>query len=150
VLASTICRGVIDTWVIEGSKGRRGNIYNKPGELVDKPHDGLVDRIFYRDTSDDTLEPGDRVLVTLRTDFILDKCCRPVDGENVGGRVPVLPEYAERFGVQPHRYEECCRPAVGYGRWTSGNGTPGGTFESWFYIRERDREPDRHEKGRRP
>ena len=130
--------------MIEAGTGRAANIYNKPGHLVDKPDDGLVDRIFYRDTTDETLEPGDRVLVMLRADFILDECCRPVDGENTGGRVPLLPEYAERFGLYPLRHpHECCVPPKGYGAWTSGNGTPGGTFESWFYIREREREPRR-------
>ena len=143
VLASTIHRGVMDTWVIEGSRGRRGNIYNKPGELVEQPKHGLVDRIFYRDTSDDTLEPGDRVLVILRSDFILDQCCRSVDGENTGGRVPLLKEYAERYHITPPHYEECCIPPKGYGPWTSGNGRPGGTFESWFFIREREWEPRR-------
>jgi hypothetical protein len=144
VLASTIHRGVLDTWVIEGGRGRAGNIYNKPGQLVDKPDDGLVDRIFYRDTTDETLEPGDRVLLTLRTDFILDECCRSVDGENTGGRVPLLPEYAEKFGLRPPRHgHECPVPPKGYGPWTSGNGAAGGAFESWFYIRERDREQRR-------
>jgi hypothetical protein len=143
VLASTIHRGVMDTWVIEGKRGRSGRVYNKPGHLVDKPDDGLVDRIFYRDTTDETLEPGDRVLVILRTDFILDKCCRPVAGANTGGRVPLLGEYAERFGLHPHDHEECSVPPRGYGPWTSGNGTPGETFESWFFIREDEMEPSR-------
>jgi hypothetical protein len=156
VLASTIHRGVLDTWVIEGGRGRAGNIYNKTGELVDKPKDGLVDRIFFRDTTDETLEPGDRVLVMLRTDFILDQCCRPVDGENTGGRVPLLREYEERHRKHEsehheehdrehdhehdHEHRACCMPPKGYGPWTSGNGTPGGTFESWFFIREQERE----------
>ena len=142
VLASTIHRGVLDTWVIAGGRGQAGNIYNKSGEFVDKPKDGLVDRIFYRDTTDETLEPGDRVLVILRTGFILDKCCRAIDGENIGGKVPLLHEYAEKFGLREQpRHDECCLPPKGYGPWTSGNGTPGGTFESWFFIREQEREP---------
>ena len=141
VQASTIHQGVMDTWVIEGGRGRSGNIYNRGGELVDKPKDGLVDRIFFRDTADETLGPGDRVLVILRTDFILDQCCRPVDGENTGGRVPLLPEYAERYGMQPFRHHHDCRvPPKGYGPWTGGNGTPGGTFESWFFINKRGEE----------
>jgi hypothetical protein len=144
VLASTIHPGVMDTWVIEGGRGRACNIYNKTGMLVDKPKDGLVDRIFYRDITDETLQPGDRVLVILRTDFILDQCCRPVDGENTGGRVPLLEEYAERYGLYPRDHdEECCVPPKGYGPWTSGNGTPGGTFESWFFIRDDDRDESR-------
>jgi hypothetical protein len=148
VRAATIRPGVVDTWVVQGKRGRSGDICNKPGQLVDHPEDGWVDRIFYRDTTDETLEPGDRVLVTLRTNFILDRCCRPVDGENVGGRVPVLDEYAEHYGLCANGHEECCVPAGGYGPWRSGSGVHGGVFESWFYIRERDWEPNRQEKGR--
>jgi hypothetical protein len=143
VLASTIRPGVMDTWVIEGGRTRRGQVYRKDGEFVDKPRDGTVDRIFFRDTTDEELEPGDRVVVILLTDFILDECCRPVDGENVGGRVPTIHEHAEKYGPHPEHHpheEECSVPPRGYLPWTSGNGTPGGTFVSWFYIREEERE----------
>jgi hypothetical protein len=140
VRADTIHRGVMDTWVVEG--GREGNIYNKPGEFVDKPKEGFVDRIFYRDRTDLTLEPGDRVIVNLRTEFILDECCRPVDGWNVGGRVPLIREYAEHHHLREREHEhECHIPPCGYGPWTSGLGMPGGRFESWFFIREDEREP---------
>ena len=144
VLASTIRPGVMDTWVIEGGRTRRGLVYRKDGEFVDKPTEGTIDRIFYRDTTDEELESGDRVVVILLTDFILDECCRPVDGENVGGRVPTIHEYAEKYGPHPEHHpneEECSVPPRGYLPWTSGNGMPGGTFVSWFYIiREEERE----------
>jgi hypothetical protein len=145
VLTSTIRRGVLDTWVIEGGGGRSGNIYHKKGGLG-LPDTEYTDRIFYRDETGETLEPGDRVLIILRADFILDHCCRPVDGEHVGGRVPQLEEYAEEFGEHSEPHKHCCIPPVGYGPWTSGNGEPGGTFESWFYIKEREKE---HSKGNR-
>lgn len=152
VLASTIRPGVMDMWVVEGGTrgGRSGNIYHKAGEFVDKPHEGLVDHIFYRDRTMDTLEPGDRLLIILRADFILDKCCQSVDGENTGGRVPFIKEYAEKLGLYP-RHEECNIPPLGYAPWRSGNGKPGGTFESWFFIREREheRESERRHGGAR-
>lgn len=44
------------------------------------------------------------VYVVLKCDFILDCDGRPVDGNHLGGRLP------------------------------SGDGVPGGTFESWFYV----------------
>lgn len=47
---------------------------------------------------------GSTVYVTLRCDFVLDCHGRPVDGEHLGGRLP------------------------------SGDGIPGGTFESWFRV----------------
>jgi hypothetical protein len=52
----------------------------------------------------DSLTPGTRVLVTLRCDFLLDCQGQPVDGNHLGGRVP------------------------------TGDGVPGGTFESWFTL----------------
>jgi hypothetical protein len=156
VRASTIHRGVMDVWVLEGGRGRSGEIYNKSGEFVHKPKNGYVDRIWFRDTTRETLEPGDRVLIILRTDFILDHCCRSVDGENTGGRVPLLPEYAhhhsehhqeeheegkrhEEHHEGEHR-EECRESPMRPGPWRSGNRVPGGTFESWFYIREDEKE----------
>ena len=51
-----------------------------------------------------SLTPGTRVLVTLRCDFLLDCRGQPVDGNHLGGRVP------------------------------TGDGVPGGTFESWFTL----------------
>ena len=148
VLASTIHPGVMDTWVICGGRGRRADIYSKSGEFVDKPKDGTVKHIFFRDTSGEILEPGDRVLVTLRTSFILDECCRPVAGTNVGGRVPVIKEYAERYHLHPHP-EECSIPPLGYGPWTSGEGIVGGVFESWFFIRQGEEEHGRRREGHR-
>jgi len=160
VRASTIRRGVLDVWVIEGGRGRSGEIYHKSGEFVHKPKDGYVDRIFYRDTTRETLEPGDRVLIIFRSDFVLDHCCRPVDGEHVGGRVPLLPEYERHHNEEheehkehgehehhPEHHEgehpmpdECCHPPGWPGPWRSGNRIPGGTFESWFYIRDEEKD----------
>jgi len=47
-----------------------------------------------------------KVLITLKCDFILDCHGDPVDGNHLRGRLP------------------------------TGNGTPGGTFESWFDVRD--------------
>lgn len=175
VLASSIRPGVMETWVIEEKgRGRRGGIYYKQGHflfldehghLVDRPDKAAVERIFYRDSTDETLEPGDRVLVIVHSEFILDECCRPVDGENVGGRVPTLEEYVHRFGHHEHRgpedhgeeegerhepphCPECEVPPVGYLPWTSGNGVPGGTFIGWFYIRENEHHREHHREHR--
>jgi hypothetical protein len=56
----------------------------------------------------------------------------PVDGAHVGGRVPPLPH-----AVLPERQvppTDCLIPPWGYGPWTSGNGSPGSSFESWFTV----------------
>jgi hypothetical protein len=90
-------------------------------------------------------------MIIIRGDFILDACCRPIDGNHVGGRVPQLPAYVKPETEQPAQqgrgaqdarghHEPCKEPAPcvnppgGIGPWTSGNGTVGGTFESWFYV----------------
>ncbi len=49
---------------------------------------------------------GQTIYVTLHCDFILDNQGHPVDGNHLGGRLP------------------------------SGNGSPGGTFRSWFHVEE--------------
>ncbi|HQX54229.1 MAG TPA: hypothetical protein PLR25_30225, partial [Planctomycetaceae bacterium] len=78
------------------------------------------------------------VLIIVRTDFILDTCCRPVDGNHVGGMVPLI-----QVGSPPNPTNTDCVPAIGencqqshspFRRRESGNGTPGGTFESWFFT----------------
>jgi hypothetical protein len=74
------------------------------------------------------------VLVTVRTPFILDRCCRPVDGLHVGGRVPILPGYAEGECAPWPDPDDCALPPSGIGPWTTGTGTGAGVFESWFYV----------------
>jgi hypothetical protein len=133
VLTETITRGVVDLWVIEGGRGRRADIYNMDGDYVDVPTTRTTTWLKFRQTSRETLQEGDRVLVIVRTCFILDECCRPVDGNHIGGRVPILLEYKEYDHSQTSG--ACAHPPLSLGPWTSGNGTPGGTFESWFYIK---------------
>ncbi|MFM5949660.1 MAG: hypothetical protein ACKOPM_10595 [Novosphingobium sp.] len=165
VYAETLTPGVIDVWRVQGGRGLRGMISNVECSYVDKPDSGLVSSVFYRDDSGETLNDGDRIIVIVRGDFILDHCCKPLDGNHVGGRVPQLEAYrptapaaaappppesateaakAEQGPTgQQAAPEKCggrspavpCRlPPGGIGPWTSGNGSAGGTFESWFYI----------------
>lgn len=136
ILTSTLRPGVVDVWVIEGGTGRHADIYNRDGKLEalkpeEKPTE--ADTLVFRADTDETLQDGDRVLITIRTSFLLDGCCRPVDGENVGGRVPVLTDSPfprrEPVGGQ---LPDCLRlPGL-----TSGNGSPAGTFESWFFVKD--------------
>lgn len=142
VHAETLQPGVVDIWRIQGGRGLRGGISSIEGEFVDKPASGLVTSFRYRDESGETLNRGDRIIVTVRGDFILDACCRPVDGNHVGGRVPQIDSYRQAEGApesdsagESDDFVPPCRlPPGGIGPWTSGNGAAGGTFESWFYI----------------
>ena len=132
VYAETLQPGIVDLWRVQAGKGLAGVISQIEGSYVDKPDSGLVDSFKFRDDSGETLNRGDRVLIQVRANFILDACCRPVDGEHVGGLVPQLAAYKDAVEAK------CLptRPPCADRRqpWTSGNGRPGTTFESWFFI----------------
>jgi len=139
VHTSTLRRGVLDVWVIQGGGGRRGDIYNIGAKTEPSQDDGefshrVTARVHSHKT--DRIDPGDRVLIQLRSAFILDRCCRAVDGEHIGGLVPVIPEHCDRWPVVHPPFHAPCRPPEPhpFAPWTSGNGTPGGNFESWFHV----------------
>jgi hypothetical protein len=151
VHAETLAPGVVELRRMQGGRGLRGVISQVEGSYVNKPDAGLITSFKYRDDSGETLNEGDRIMIIIRGDFILDACCRPIDGNHVGGRVPQLPAYVKPETEQPAQqgrgaqdarghHEPCKEPAPcvnppgGIGPWTSGNGTVGGTFESWFYV----------------
>jgi hypothetical protein len=124
---------VVDILVYEGGGGRAGNVYTKPGQYEPFPAGDFVDRFVYKQRSDERLEHGDRVLIQVKADFILDECCRAVDGNHIGGRVPLLPDY-EQYAT--NRPASCDVSPDRPGAWVSGNGTQGGTFESWFLVEQ--------------
>ncbi len=142
VYAETLQRGVIDLWGVEGGKGRSGEIYNIGGQYVfDVPPSDLVSSVIYKRNTDEYVNYGDRVLITFRSAFVLDRCCRAVDGFHIGGMAPQLapgphdPPLQPTVSVPPHH--ECNDPASrGFQPWRSGNGTPGGTFESWIWVEQ--------------
>lgn len=144
VYTTTLRRGVIDVWVVQRGGGRRGDIYSVPVHIEPSNKTGEFSRsvkIHVTGHKADRIDPGDRVIVELRSAFVLDRCCRPVDGENVGGFVPQLEECALEWPrILNHPiHPPCRRPQQDpFGRWMSGTGNPGGTFESWFYVGEDD------------
>lgn len=143
VLRETLVDGVIDVWVVEGGLGRSAQIYHKAGKIISEGAGKTTRSVVYRDLTEELLQPGDRVLITVRSAFILDSCCRPVDGFHVGGRVPILERYRKFERVEKETPTPECRvPPWGYPPWTSGTGAAGGTFESWFWV---ERKP-----GKRP
>jgi hypothetical protein len=134
VYAQTLQPGVVDLWRIQGGRGLSGVISHIEGDFVDKPGKGLISSFKYRDESGETLNNGDRVLIIIRGNFILDECCQPVDGEHVGGLVPQLEAYQSN-DIDDDRLPQAppCTQAR-HQPWTSGNSRPGATFESWFFI----------------
>jgi len=132
VLTSTLTDGVVDLWVIEGGSTKHAGVYYLEGEFEAFGAAETVESFRFRYIGDENLDHGDRVMVTIRCAFILDECCRPVDGTHVGGRVPLIAEFNKFDHSTPH--PRCDIKPPGYGPWTSGAGTPGSSFESWFYI----------------
>ena len=132
VFAETLQPGVVDLFRIQGGRGLAGVISQVEGSFVDKPAAGLISSFKYRDESGETLNNGDRLLIVIRSNFILDGCCKPVDGEHIGGLVPQLEDYTDKPKAESTPLMPPCNARKM--PWTSGNGTPGGTFESWFYV----------------
>ena len=141
VRRGTLTRGVVDLWRITGGRGGAGEHLNLEAEYVGLPGDpdAMVDRIRIRNGSEERVQSHDRIFIVVRTAFILDACCRPVEGAHIGGRVPRLPDDSEagRAALKEEEGHEppggCEHPPHGPMPWTSG---AGGNFESWFYVSE--------------
>jgi len=144
IRVDSLQQGVVEVQVIEGGAGRNadtwymGGKFEEPGETEDE----FTQQFRYRQTTRETLQDGDRVMVTVRAAFILDRCCRPVDGTNVGGKVPYLGRGREAEASTeptPDTSGGCELPPSGIGPWTSGTGAGGDVFESWFFVTEERR-----------
>jgi hypothetical protein len=139
VRVETITPGVIELMRVTGGRGLRGVVAMMEGAFVGLPGAGMVDRIRYRDTTGEAVQRGDRIMIVVRTPFLLDRCCRPVEGLHVGGAVPRLvldteaDEAARReeaLAGLPQR-GDCVHPPHGPTPWTTAGP---GNFESWFWI----------------
>lgn len=144
--------GVVDIQVIEGGAGRNADTWYMGGKFEEPTGGEFTKRFRFRQTTRETLQDGDRVLVTVRAAFILDRCCRPVDGTNVGGKVPFVRRGREidtggewpdplaanesEAATETTTTPGCAVPPSGIGPWTSGTGAGGDVFESWFFITE--------------
>jgi hypothetical protein len=124
-------RAVVEVEVIEGGAGRNADSWFMGGEFQNLPEAEFTREFRYRQTTREVLQDDDRVMITVRTAFLLDRCCRPVDGTHVGGKVPLI---GHDSGRDPHG--PCALPPSGVGPWTSGSGAGGDVFESWFFVRE--------------
>jgi hypothetical protein len=125
VRTDTLQPGVVElTWVALG-RGIAGTIYTIEGEFKDLPTAEYTDHFIYRRTTGERLNEADRVIITVRGDFILDECCRAMDGNHLGGGVPVTG--SATYAPQSTPTRSCpARP--------SGDGVEGGDFVSWIYV----------------
>lgn len=150
IRVATLQPGVVDLWVIQGGGGKHADIYSLDHELVPIQPDaaGYTRSFRIRYTGDEQLDNGDRVLVIVRGAFLLDDCCRPLDGVHVGGVVPMLPRSPdddyERFDKGQNLV---CRPDP-YGPLASGHSPAGATtFESWFFAEHLGGPPKKQRRG---
>lgn len=141
IQARNVGSGVLDVFIMTGSGSVRGDVKflkGTPEPAFQEPdEDGLCRGIHFRREVDDEfcVSPGDRVLIVLRSPFLLDRCCQPLDGAHVGGWVGLLDGGPVPSGGAPPKPLEPCASLRGtYGAWTSGNGLPGVNFESWFSV----------------
>jgi hypothetical protein len=142
VRRGSLVDGVVDLLRVTGRGGISGVIVSMEAEYVGLPDDplALVDRVHVRTTNIEGVQRNDRIIIVVRTAFILDACCRPVEGSHIGGRVPRLPGISETDKAaiaeegSPAVPDECVHPPHGPVPWTTG---AGGNFESWFYISDK-------------
>ena len=132
VRVATLMPGVVELTGIESGAGRSASIVQHRGR-VRRParRPSCTDRASpTARTTGETLQYGDRLLVTVRGDFILDECCR------AARRRPPRRRRALDRRRRPYRpsagsSEPVCPPRP------SGDGVEGGEFVSWIYVEER-------------
>jgi len=128
VQVASLLDGVVDVTTLEAGGGRAAGVYNVEGEFVDRPEKGLTDRLVWRSTTGETLQYGDRVVIRIHGDLIVDECCRAIDANHIGGSVPVLDDAP----AEPsYPVDGPCPPRP------TGNGTEGGEFVSWIFVQDR-------------
>ncbi|MCG0288577.1 hypothetical protein [Streptomyces sp. PSAA01] len=148
VRTDTLRPGVVEIQVIEGGSGRNASTWYMGGAFAEPDTesegadcDEFTEQFRYRQTTRESLQDGDRVLITVRAAFLLDHCCRPVDGTHVGGRVPTIgtgtDTHTDDGAARSAAHGGCDLPPSGIGPWTSGTGAGGDVFESWFFVKER-------------
>jgi hypothetical protein len=129
VRVSSLLDGIVQVTQVEGGGGRAAGMYDIRGDIVDLPSKELTESLVFRSRSDETLQYGDRVLIRIHGDLILDECCRALDANHIGGAIPLVDDPPAKPVSEPKGTG--CRP-----RW-SGNGTEGGEFVSWIFVQER-------------
>jgi hypothetical protein len=132
--------GIVDVLLYMGGGIICGDVKHLTGALrPDRDASGNTIGVIYdiEKIKRERLDPGDRVHVIFRSAFVLDACCRPIDGLHVGGWVPRFeePSHGVHHPPSPHTTPRECLKRVGaFARWASGTGIPGGNFESWFFV----------------
>jgi len=136
VHASTvIAPGVFDLWAIQGGRGNRGGIHHIDTQAIPESTSTMIRSVRFIQDTDEVLQPGDRVMITLRSSFVLDECCRSLDGEHIVGLSPIADEYQQWDRSHEVPPPPCMQPAPRHLMPPmTGDGHPTGAFDSWFFI----------------
>lgn len=135
VLKETLRDGIVDVWVTNDWSGPGNGQFRSLACRVTRPVNKAATDQLEIHIDCKGLQGDERVLITLRTDFLLDECGRAIDGNHIGGLVPLLPGSAASEEVIKQKIDpEKIMPPPHWGPWQSGNGTPGGSFVSWFFV----------------
>lgn len=137
VMLSTLIPGVVDLTLRTGGDGASGDV--KDIGCIARLADGGRSLIITQ-KSRENFNAGDRIILTIRTSHLLDRCGRPVLGANLGGRIP---ENIKRGGPapmiphvrDPEAFDLFYRH---FQPWSTGAGGP---FVSWINIGEPPAEP---------
>lgn len=91
VHVSTVQQGTVSLYRYTRGGGLAGVVISMEGEFVGLPEDeDMVSAIRFRNTTGESVQPNDQIMIVVRAPFLLDRCCRPVEGLHVGGKVPRL------------------------------------------------------------
>jgi hypothetical protein len=88
IRAASVAPGVFEVLRYFGGQSPAGTLASIPFAM-DPPSGELVDSITFRQDTDEYWSPGDRALIVLRADYVLDACCIPIDGSPQAGAIRV-------------------------------------------------------------
>lgn len=135
----TIKEGIVDVLRYEGGGHIRGDIKYLAAKVEPAfVHNGEAHGLVIHAGCEEHHNTGDRIHIVLRSAFVLDRCCRPLDGVHVGGCVSFYRGKKDPVNhPMPAPPPQGCEPWHGPdGRNQSGIGVPGGNFESWFFVKD--------------
>lgn len=126
-IGETSPQGTVDVWLLR----QNGDMKFVPGTLTwsGTAPPGMATTLTFKATASSVqIGSGDRVQVTVRSAVILDACCRPIDGTNVGGRIALLANGLASDVALPAPTTCTSLPSH------SGSGAAI-NFESWFFVK---------------
>ena len=147
VHADTLVDGVCDVYV---HSRHNEHLWVLDGEIVlgaeTPPRSGMVTQFWYKGRDEENTDPGDRILFVLRSSFVLDHCCMPIDGLRFGVGRPVAVDASAPKPVHERPQIACATRPKHHIPWVTGVHPPGSTFESWLFVEEIGKKASKREQ----